>query len=68
MQRVDPGARQIEFLRRFGASAGHDLQEPVRKMLAFSSLLSKRYDEALDADGVQSLDFGRAEGSGFSEV
>lgn len=57
LQRVDPGARQIEFLRRFGASAGHDLQEPVRKMLAFSSLLSKRYAEALDADGVQSLDF-----------
>ena len=54
---ADPSERQLEALRRFGASAGHDLQEPVRKMLAFSSLLSKRYGANLDADGLQSLEF-----------
>lgn len=54
---AESGERQLEALRTLGASAGHDLQEPVRKMLAFSGLLQRRYGDQLDADGVQSLEF-----------
>jgi len=57
LRRADPRQHQIEALRAFAAHAGHDLQEPVRKMLAFSSLVSRRYRDHLDAEGLQSLDF-----------
>ena len=44
-------------LDRFAAVASHDLQEPLRKISAFSSLIQKRYAGVLDEDGVRSLSY-----------
>jgi PAS domain S-box-containing protein len=44
-------------LDRFATVASHDLQEPLRKISAFASLLRRRYAEALDEEGERSLDF-----------
>lgn len=44
-------------LNRFATVASHDLQEPLRKIAAFSSLLRRRYAGQLDSDADHSLDF-----------
>ena len=44
-------------LERFATVASHDLQEPLRKIAAFSSLIKRRYADRLDADGVRNLEF-----------
>ncbi|WP_158291593.1 PAS domain-containing protein [Marinicauda algicola] len=44
-------------LNRFATVASHDLQEPLRKIAAFSSLLRRRYHGQLDAEADSSLDF-----------
>lgn len=44
-------------LDRFAAVASHDLQEPLRKIAAFSTLLRTRYENVLDDDGVRSLTY-----------
>jgi PAS domain S-box-containing protein len=40
-----------EELQQFAYIASHDLQEPLRKIQAFSDRLRTRYDALLDADG-----------------
>lgn len=57
LRRALPSESDIDALRAFTASAGHDLQEPLRKVLAFSTLLQKRQADALGPDGEQSLAF-----------
>lgn len=47
--------RSNRELDRFATVASHDLQEPVRKISAFASLLARRYENNIDADGRQSL-------------
>ncbi len=47
--------RSNRELDRFATVASHDLQEPVRKISAFASLLARRYEDQIDADGRQSL-------------
>ena len=44
-------------LDRFATVASHDLQEPLRKVAAFSSLVRRRYSDKLDEDGARSLDY-----------
>ena len=50
-------ARTNRELDRFATVASHDLQEPLRKIAAFSSLVQRRYADQLDEDGVRHLDF-----------
>lgn len=42
-------------LQQFAYVASHDLQEPLRKIQAFSSMLSQKYVDILDDAGLDSL-------------
>ena len=44
-------------LDRFAAVASHDLQEPLRKISAFASLIKRRHQGTLDAETDRSLEF-----------
>lgn len=44
-------------LDRFATVASHDLQEPLRKISAFASLVRRRYESVLDDEGVRCLNF-----------
>lgn len=44
-------------LERFAYVASHDLQEPVRTVVAYSQLLERRYADCFDSDGKEYLNF-----------
>ncbi len=44
-------------LERFAYVASHDLQEPLRMVLAFGDMLKQRCSEALDEDGLSYLGY-----------
>ena len=44
-------------LEQFAFIASHDLQEPLRKVASFCSLLQNEYGDRLDEDGQKYLDF-----------
>lgn len=44
-------------LDRFAAVASHDLQEPLRKISAFASLIKRRHQGMLDSETDRSLEF-----------
>jgi PAS domain S-box-containing protein len=51
--------RANKALEQFAYSASHDLQEPLRAVKIYSELLTDRYRNKLDSQGVQFLDFVR---------
>src|SRR5207249_11388336 len=48
--------RSNRELQEFASIASHDLQEPLRKIRAFSDLLRMEYSTALDAEGRDYLE------------
>ncbi|MFC6824346.1 MEDS domain-containing protein [Halopelagius fulvigenes] len=46
-----------ERLERFAYAASHDLQEPLRMVTSYLRLLEQRYEDALDEDGEEFLEF-----------
>lgn len=57
-ERLEQSNRELQD---FAYVASHDLQEPLRKIRAFSGRLAARYEEALDEQGLDYLD--RMEGA-----
>ncbi|MFC7216135.1 PAS domain S-box protein [Saliphagus sp. GCM10025334] len=46
-----------ERLEQFAYAASHDLQEPLRMISSYLSLLERRYEDAFDEDGEEFLAF-----------
>ena len=54
---VEKLERANRELNRFTTVASHDLQEPLRKISAFSSLLKRKYEGQFDPDADRSLSY-----------
>jgi PAS domain S-box-containing protein len=44
-------------LEQFSYAISHDLQEPLRMVSSYLTLIERRYKEALDKDGLEFIDF-----------
>ncbi len=54
--------RANDDLEQFAYSASHDLQEPIRNVAVYSELIARRYENVLDEEGKQFLEFLREGG------
>ena len=55
-KRVEADLRQAnEDLEQFAYSASHDLKEPLRNLVIYSELLSKRYGQQFEGEGKELL-------------
>ena len=50
-------ARHVEEMVKFAYSIAHDLREPMRIVLSFTDLLSRRYESRLDDEGRELMGF-----------
>jgi len=55
LDRTSKLERSNEDLAQFAYIASHDLQAPLRKILAFSGRLKDKYEDALDSRGIEYL-------------
>jgi len=56
-QLVDDLEESNERLEQFAYAASHDLQEPLRMVTSYLKLIEERYDDELDEDGREFLEF-----------
>jgi PAS domain S-box-containing protein len=49
--------RANDDLQQFAYSASHDLQEPIRNVVVYSEIISRRYGSLVDSDGQMFLGF-----------
>jgi light-regulated signal transduction histidine kinase (bacteriophytochrome) len=54
--------RANDDLQQFAYSASHDLQEPIRNVSIYSEMVARRYQNVMDAEGRQFLEFLRQGG------